>query len=267
MSKDVDEQGWTYSTRFRSMHWHAEPDTWRSFVRRRKWVRNRIFTPKRLNLNSIGSSMVKKSEIDWESLRPLPNTVFNLEDVIGMKKALSLLPISSQRKDDIYSANNDDIRDPFLSWSMIRLEGESIFSRNRPNRARESTPVEEESWKVAVIEINNQRVRKVLKSCRLDREKLGIWNWWLGFEVNCPLFLERLDAEEEDKTAEEREKDDIGQRHLELLALSGKKRNEIGKRPSLDDVWDLLEFRVCCLPTQLWSILTLLSARCNFRTL
>lgn len=254
MSRDVDEQGWSYSTRFRSLHWHAEPDAWRSFVRRRRWIRGRVFIPKVLPTPINSRAIFSKNQIDWESLRPEEK---GDGEITGIKKAVSLLPISSQRKDDVYAFDAmGDVRDPFLSWALIKLEGESIMTRSRSNHSskkvigEDSTGSTWEVWKQAVIEINLRRVVKVLQSCRLDREKFGIWSWWLGQEIGiggggyCPLFLDRLLEEEEDKTAEERESD-IGKRHTELLELSGKRRSEIGKRPSLDDVLDLIEFRVC----------------------
>ena len=80
-----------------------------------------------------------------------------------------------------------------------------------------------------------------MKSCRLDREKLRLWNYWFGMKV------EGLMEEEEVDDGEAFTK--LGRRHMELLALSGgaeegKRRASWGKRPSLDDVWDLVEFRV-----------------------
>ncbi|KAK9729625.1 hypothetical protein K7432_000143 [Basidiobolus ranarum] len=40
-SEDVDEDGWEYSIIFQSNSWHGEYRFFRSFVRRRKWIRHR----------------------------------------------------------------------------------------------------------------------------------------------------------------------------------------------------------------------------------
>ncbi|GAA5896162.1 hypothetical protein JCM6882_008506 [Rhodosporidiobolus microsporus] len=45
MSGDVDEEGWSYALRFRSHHWSGEPTFPYAFVRRRQWIRSRIYRP------------------------------------------------------------------------------------------------------------------------------------------------------------------------------------------------------------------------------
>ncbi|GAA5873220.1 hypothetical protein JCM16303_001056 [Sporobolomyces ruberrimus] len=54
MGGDRDEEGWSYASFFHSKHWRGEPSLLRSFVRRRKWIRTRIYIPLPTS-NSISS--------------------------------------------------------------------------------------------------------------------------------------------------------------------------------------------------------------------
>lgn len=190
-------------------------------------------------------------------------TTYSLDEVEGLKKATALLPLSPERKDDIFGWEQGiDVRDPFLAFSFVKMEGESILARRRA-REVEGKRSDEELWKVwkySVVEINFRRIGRVMKSCRLDREKLRLWNYWFGMKVEG-MMVDEATQEEED--AEEEKRGDgeaftkLGRRHVELLGLSagvdgGKRRASWGKRPSLDDVLDLVEFRVS-LPSPLES--------------
>ncbi|RKP09137.1 hypothetical protein THASP1DRAFT_29059 [Thamnocephalis sphaerospora] len=41
MSGDVDEEGWEYAAQFHNARWHGPFEVFRSFVRRRRWIRLR----------------------------------------------------------------------------------------------------------------------------------------------------------------------------------------------------------------------------------
>ncbi|KAK4046502.1 hypothetical protein OIV83_006028 [Microbotryomycetes sp. JL201] len=126
MSGDVDEQGWTYAVRFRSKYWRGLPETWRSFVRRRRWIRRRIYVPVPV-LHAHPAP--ETSKIDW-SLDYSPPTSF--------LSACGTLPLPVSEKEEIYRWEHGrqvDAKAPFLLWT----------------------------------------------SCRLDREKIALWRWWLGF--------------------------------------------------------------------------------------
>ncbi|GAA6064454.1 hypothetical protein JCM10212_004438 [Sporobolomyces blumeae] len=60
MGGDKDEEGWSYAFFFHSKHWRGEPSVFRSFVRRRKWIRTRIYRPSLLLARyGIGSEKPK----------------------------------------------------------------------------------------------------------------------------------------------------------------------------------------------------------------
>lgn len=63
-------------------------------------------------------------------------------------------------------------------------------------------------WRDAVIEINHRRISRIMVQCRLDREKLELWAWWLH---SSPAPAEGAEAR---------------------------------SQPDLDDVWPLVEIRV-----------------------
>lgn len=169
----------------------------------------------------------------------------------GLKKATALLPLSPERKDDIFGWEMSlDVRDPFLAFSLVKMEGESILARRRAREVEGKRSDEElwTVWKYSVVEINFRRIGRVMKDCRLDREKLRLWNYWFGQKVEGMIF----EGESKEDEWEEDKGEKLGRRHVELLGLSGgagaeeggRRRASWGKRPSLDDVWDLVEFRV-----------------------
>lgn len=299
MNDDVDEQGlslssqystaterasmtgWSYAIRFQSAHWRGQPEAWRSFVRRRRWIRGRLYQPQNIlykALNPATTTDARSNVIDWEALRQEYSssttssnalesaasstdsgyrsaTTYAFDEVEGLEKATALLPLSPERKDDIFGWEQGiDVRDPFLAFSFVKIEGESILARRRA-REVEGKRSDEALWKVwkySVVEINFRRIGRVMKSCRLDREKLRLWNYWFGLKVEG-MMIDEVTQEEEDGEEEKRtdgeEFTKLGRRHVELLGLSagaegGKRRASWGKRPSLDDVWDLVEFRV-----------------------
>lgn len=104
-----------------------------------------------------------------------------------------------------------DARNPFISWSYVkrRLEDDDLAFATTTLRARErrhaqkslqrrSRPTSKEgdssilgpgpSWeqyeltKDALVEINFRRVLRVLKACKIDRQKLQLWRVWLSLE-------------------------------------------------------------------------------------
>lgn len=221
--------GWSYAYRFRSSHWRGEADNWRSFVRRRRWIRGRSYTPKSL-LPTDPLPCTPMCDIDWDVLRHsiLPDHPIDQDEVIeiegiGLKAACSLLPLPTERKDDIFSFTSSNPLNPFLPWSLIKCSGADLIAR-RKERDPAGSRSEEELWGVwkdAVVEINYRKVGKVLRGCRLDREKLGYWSWWVGRDGG------------------------LG----EQMAMGG---GDAIERPEIEDVWDLVEGRVS--PTSLLSI-------------
>lgn len=256
MDGDTDEQGWQYAARFGSRHWRGQPETWRSFVRRRRWCRARLYLPKSLPALIPGAK--EPAPIDWEALHnsefadrstpsdnigaPQPNEM----GALGLKAATALLPLSPARKDDIFGWEQEiDAHQPFLAWTFVKYEGERALVQRRQRDLPGSRSDEElfGIWRDAVVEINYRKVARVLKGCRLDREKLGLWRWWLGLPVEPP-------QEGEEEQLYECETDTS--RSSSLRAPNGrpgsgvdaKAWSEKDPRPMLDDVWDLLEGKV-----------------------
>ncbi|ORY90814.1 hypothetical protein BCR35DRAFT_299402 [Leucosporidium creatinivorum] len=256
MDGDTDEQGWSYAVRFGSRHWRGQPDILRSFVRRRRWIRARIYLPKPLSATAPGSK--EPAPIDWESLhnsefadRSTPNDDFgapqpNEPSALGLKAATALLPLSPARKDDIFGWEQEiDAHQPFLAWTFVKYEGERALAQRRQRDLPGSRSDEElfGIWRDAVVEINYRKVARVLKGCRLDREKLGLWRWWLGLPVEPP-------QEGEEEQLYECEPDTSRSSSLKApngrpsSGVDAKAWSEKDPRPMLDDVWDLLEGRL-----------------------
>ena len=97
-----------------------------------------------------------------------------------------------------------------------------------------------------MIEINYRKVARVLKDTRLDREKLGLWRWWLGLPVE-PMADEGGDlcTQEEEISRESSLRAPNGQ---PSRAVDAKSWSSDDPRPTLDDVWDLVEGRVSSSP-------------------
>ena len=147
--------------------------------------------------------------------------------------------MTGTRKDEVFGWSDEvDARDPFLAWSFVKTEGEGVLVRLK-ERGTKGSRSEEELWGVwrdAVVEVNLRKVARVMRGCRLDREKLGLWRWWLGAE-------ETAQEESEQRWAEKaRQLSPNGRAEQGVDARLWREKGE--KRPVLDDVWDLLEGRV-----------------------
>lgn len=190
---------------------------------------------------------------------------FDLEEgVTGLKRATALLPLSPDRKDDVLGWEMEiDARDPFLAWSFIQYQGEKALQRRKERTVPGSRNDEELMglWRDSLIEVNYRKVARALKSCRLDREKIDMWRWWLGLEV-IPAA-----AEEEEQELHERE-GGITAGESVMRAPNAKPNTGVDakswkageRRPNISDVWDLIEGRVrscddsdrlVCSPTNL----------------
>lgn len=252
MDGDTDEQGWQYAARFGSRHWRGQPETWRSFVRRRRWCRARLYLPK--SLPNLRPGAKEPPPIDWDALHnsefadrstPRDNIGTPQQGALGLKGATALLPLSPARKDDIFGWEQEiDAHQPFLAWQFVKYEGEQALAHRRQRDLPGSRSDEElfGIWRDAVVEINYRNVARVLKSCRLDREKLGLWRWWLGLPVEP--------QEGEQEQLYEREMQPSRSSSLKApnarpnSGVDAKAWSEKDPRPMLEDVWDLLEGRV-----------------------
>lgn len=284
MGIDTDEAGWQYAARFGSHHWRGIANGWRSFARRRRWIRTRVYKPVKLWEDGEEPRDRRPEGIDWDALR---NSEFadretpddgpavgqdgdgddlegekTMNQVFGVKGATALLPLSTSAKDDIFSWEGAlDFADPFLSWSYIKTEGDQALREKK--RAGDHSDAELWGvWRDAVVEINFRRVARVLRQARLDREKLGLWKWWLGVEG---------DEDEDQLRGSARDGDEMKTRvakYCEALGTVGPTKDgniiaedgvpRVGggpgvfsdhqerdtRRPAKEDVWDLLEGRL-----------------------
>ncbi|CEH14317.1 FER-1-LIKE [Ceraceosorus bombacis] len=82
----------------------------------------------------------------------------------------------------------------------------------------------------ALVEINFRRVVRVLRACKLDRQRLQLWQLWLGCNTSDRSRTRpTMDGPEEDIASSSNQK-----------LSSGKKHTEFGL-PDPVDVWDVLE--------------------------
>lgn len=219
MALDSDEQGWTYAFSFWSKTgWRGTSKTWRSFVRRRQWIRTRIKQPIQIPLSvDRPLSQSRRANSEFEQ-RPTPLTPFdkdrtNLKDIenaLALTPAHATLPLDECEKIEIMSNETClDANDPFLAWHRIRFDGDRLLKRRAvgdfEGRSDEDLL---HVWRDAVIEINYHRIMRVLGHCRVDRERVRLWRHWLAVDA---------DADGDDDRTE---------------------------RPEFEDVWDLIEARV-----------------------
>ena len=176
-----------------------------------------------------------------------------------------------------------DARNPFISWSLVkrRLDDDDLAFAGTSLRARERRYAQralerksrasqrrtssvsateskdadmagphEQSYnltKDALVEINFRRVMRIMRACKVDRQKLQLWKIWLAVE---PISSITEVAREEDLTyaglgiqpstssdSQSQEKREARQR------ARGRWRKSLST-PDAMDVWDLLERRL-----------------------
>ncbi|KAG0340753.1 Cytoplasmic and mitochondrial histidine tRNA synthetase [Podila humilis] len=81
MTGDVDEDGWEYAMTFHGSPWHGNYETFRSFARRRRWLRLRkrkgkmgrsVPLPERVYPSSINSATWTKLDLNLDEPSPFP---------------------------------------------------------------------------------------------------------------------------------------------------------------------------------------------------
>lgn len=285
MGLDTDENGWSYAWRFRSSHWRGEAEGWRSFVRRRRWIRGRYYHPPALSLLKGVKDSDDTGGINWNELlrnsefadattpddgpaidddqvpvddlsandRPPSRISSSRSSVAGLKTATALLPVSHDIKSDVWAWDVAlDAHDPFLPWSFIEAQGELVLARRREQFPAGSRSDDElvGLWRESVVEINFHRVARVLRQCRVDREKLGLCRWWLGEPASPQINRERefFDEFSGDPDACGTMAADVvralGPNSVPAVGMDARGWDADGKRPAPEDVWDLLEARV-----------------------
>ncbi|GAA5977111.1 hypothetical protein JCM11641_001304 [Rhodosporidiobolus odoratus] len=259
MSGDKDEEGWSYAVRFRSRYWRGEAVFPYAFVRRRRWIRTRIYRPQPvLPLSSSGFSLAATNGSKLKLAEDvLGREIEDVEDgcntgrgvdgkaqdqvVVDLRSACRCLPLSPERRAQIFAESsmttsaaaatikNDsctvvDARNPFLSYRRLKLEALSFGGD-------EGGGVETPIWRDAVREINFRRVMNVLKAhARIDRKRVEIWKLWLGAE-----------GKEGGRSKEGNGNGNGG-------GNGNGSGESVELRPEAEDVWDVIEARVRFAP-------------------
>ncbi|BGP18869.1 hypothetical protein JCM10213v2_006949 [Rhodosporidiobolus nylandii] len=222
---------WSYALRFRSRFWRGEATFPYAFVRRRRWIRMRVYRPQPFFPASSGpSTATGSSKLDVAT--EISSGATDVDDQCGaadpdvvsdLRSACRALPLSPERRAALFaesataSAEGIDPRDPFVSYRRLKLEAQATGGAS----GGEEKPV----WRDAVRELNYRRVAGVLKSHgRIDRRRLDLWRIWLG----APLEQKRKEGKGVDEAAE----------------VDG------GNKPEIEDVWDVIESRLDLLLTQ-----------------
>lgn len=261
MGGDVDEAGWSYSYLFHSNYWRGKPNMMFSFVRRRRWIRGRVYLPPTNPPLSSTRNRNLKTNIDWSPSPPnlTPSDGSQIGNSInsgplpvsptGLRAACALLPLDSRRKSAIFSWSAIELhaRNPFLNYKWVIKSGAEEIVRIKEERARlrlerhekgispggsgieRSEDLLMEVFRDAVMEINYRRVSRVLKEvCRVDREKVELWEWWMG---------KGGDAGKVPECACRTIKKGKGKYIVEG-------NSSIEEKPDIEDVWSLVEGRL-----------------------
>ncbi|GAA5856888.1 hypothetical protein JCM8547_008446 [Rhodosporidiobolus lusitaniae] len=272
MSGDKDEEGWSYAVRFRSRFWRGEAVFPYACVRRRRWVRTRVYRPTPLLPTlpgAAGSTTNPASDLADECLDEGPSASSAAgggegegSGPVDLRSACRCLPLPAERRAAIFVSSAAagslprpgvpciDRKNPFLSYRRLKIEASlhnyQPVAPSDPTGSGGGGGAGEEKekevvWRDAVREINYRRVVGVLKvHATLDRSRLELWRFWLKGTAGGG------NGGGEGKKRREGEKGKGKEKEEE--ARGGGGRSEEGdkepSRPELEDVWDVVESRL-----------------------
>ncbi|BGP05590.1 hypothetical protein JCM10049v2_001396 [Rhodotorula toruloides] len=261
MSGDKDEEGWSYAVRFRSKYWRGEAVFGRAFVRRRRWIRTRVYRPKPvLPLTKPEEVVGLPDTAEDEFLGPhsCPD-VDSLDAIHDLRTACAALPLSSKRRAALFAESVSpasfavgevDPRNPFLAFKRIKMEAAATFDGGECGTEKASS--KEPVWRDAVREINYRRVLGVLKAhARIDRQRLELWRLWLGARDLKGVVSVGVRADAAEGPAK-----GVGQEGAKAVmaaakVVAKKERTDVweeidgdANRPEADDVWDVIESKL-----------------------
>ncbi|GAA6039593.1 hypothetical protein JCM8097_002202 [Rhodosporidiobolus ruineniae] len=231
MSGDKDEEGWSYARRFRSRFWRGEAVFPHSFVRRRLWIRTRVYRPDPVLPSSLGgasasapSAAASALDLGTEAFEDVEaeEEESEVKEIKDLRTACRCLPLNPERRAALFAESSSaalrsgavDPRNPFVSFRRVKLEA---LATHPSSSGGGEAAGKEGLWRDAVREINYRRVLGVLKAYgKIDRKRLDLWRLWLG---------------ERKKGAKEGEEEKAGE---------GEKEG----RPEMEDVWDVIEGRL-----------------------
>ncbi|GAA5990532.1 hypothetical protein JCM10908_003117 [Rhodotorula pacifica] len=216
MSGDKDEEGWSYAIRFRSRFWRGEPQPIRSFVRRRRWIRTRVYRPEPLVPLPVARSQALSNALGLNEVAVHPELgpcgVQEEEEerssgssssassshgptqpwapINDLRTACAALPLPDEDKMLLFSDSSSpssflpggpiDPRNPFISFREIKLTAAANMRAASAPDGRKASDVEP-LWREAVREINYRRAMGVLRArTRVDRQRVELFRLWLG---------------------------------------------------------------------------------------
>ncbi|GAA5923918.1 uncharacterized protein JCM15063_005499 [Sporobolomyces koalae] len=241
MGGDCDEEGWSYAVFFHSKHWRGEPSLLRAFVRRRRWIRTRIYIPLPAAMGSQTPNPPPPTTRDDRSLDQIDRDdeqeepEFDLDQVRDLKSACECLPLSRSDKLALYESVSSTSctvststhtlprqrgsqrepsyeippTNPFIPFRLIL---EHAQHESRSGSQQQGGGPRELVWRQGVREINETRVRQVMKRvARIDRERLHLWKVWLrAIDVPPQDSVRPDDDDEQRRRREEPERDEEG---------------------------------------------------------
>lgn len=180
MGRDVDSEGFMYSTRFGSKYWRGVPST-RFWVRRRLWIRTRY------------RSAVKAADQFHMSLN---GRGAEEQEALHAEEIQNVMTGSGKDRDPLLQAllhpfmvpvDDIPVADPVIHWHELKSRQRRLLESGQIRRG-------------TVLHANFVRVMKVLvKVANVDRERLVLWRTWLGKE---PDYLSRTGKQDSRKTGE-----------------------------------------------------------------
>ncbi|GAA5939126.1 hypothetical protein JCM3775_003188 [Rhodotorula graminis] len=195
MGGDKDEEGWSYALRFRSRFWRGEAYTMRSFVRRRRWIRTRVYRPQHLPL--LAAAQSQQNALD--SMGPPPPPAYDPSDtrtIADLHTACAALPLPAAERAALltesasplsYLTNVVPPSNPFLSYRALKVQAASSGALPVTERASAHEP----RWRDAVRELNWRRATGVVRAhAKIDRQRLELWRLWLGARSTAPSASE-----------------------------------------------------------------------------
>ncbi|KAH8920155.1 hypothetical protein BT69DRAFT_440078 [Atractiella rhizophila] len=226
MSHNVDERGWQYSVTFRWGKWKGQPDVWKSFVRRRFWVRRMRLLPEVKHYNpEFSDKRTPRSQTTYKPMVKRSDKEFNGRFESG-SPVFKLALKEEAKKEFLGWEGIIDVRSPLLPWSYVKAHSSHFdcgdVHGNLENVMRDN-----------VAFFNFQRFSRIIKATQIDRQRLDLWEWWLGVSAEIPEPTDDMETVDGDAS---------------LVALQKTmdpavawEEDEEPPRPEPDDVWDLVE--------------------------
>ncbi|GAA6054904.1 hypothetical protein JCM3770_004277 [Rhodotorula araucariae] len=275
MGGDKDEEGWSYAVRFRSRIWRGEAVGFRSFVRRRRWIRTRVYRPQGLPLRTPALPNTPSPEI--APGLPLSDDGADIggRGITDLRSACAALPLDPERRAALLAESSSPAayrvgevppRNPFVSYRAIKLEAASAADSARSSIAGGGggggalASVREPVWRDAVRELNFRRAAGVLRAhARIDRQRLELWRLWLGARRDGTGAGAGAGAGPDGVRDEAGEagpapgRTKMGGRAVEAATGVAEKRERtevwdeavgVGDEPDREDVWDVIEGRL-----------------------